>query len=749
MEGTQPEMKETQEAKHGRLRGAIRSRLSTQSGPSCKIRSGEDSTCSFDEGLQKGGKVLKEALNVRFKKDLHLNQLTNLDGYDTDAEIIPTPAGSHQQSRVDVRDNLEERPSDTRLLLGLGSDRICTHQNPARTNMQEERAICDDRPKMRRHCSSSNIGPTNQRGSNPPFLSLIASLDLLDPTSTFPKQSVLQSRITKRKPLSDLVERRSEKSDGRQELNHPSPGYLGKAQELQENRIEDGAHRLSEFEYHVCPLRQHDSQQGNSENTAPLQQSLATIRLPPKSPFRSNSGSSCVTATKLQSRTVSSGSYSGDSSFRYTGSFRPPIPKAFEVTDALRAPPEAGTSETEQEKKQQQSRKSRFREEFHISKPPSIGNFDGNEDQLLVPAATVVRNLDGSEDRLSVPATHSQCRPRIREHGFMPHSDEAVTLWEKALQMHAREVSAKQNRPYLPSQSGLWVASRRNLAASNPSPDHSVRYKRRGPPSIDSADIAPDVVIPAPATRLGSAKDRSTDSWARWPSHTRNERAGSAGLADKVRTYDFATRHELSRSDSMIERTKQKHVPISGSRNFFDIIRDRYINERSDLLRLERGYRSSVSTGGVLKYPDLELLPSLEPVHLLDPHARETSSNFSNQVSSEESPLGDFRRSSSVDTTPFPRTAKAWSRLYQECVPSPPFSEGKEEGDEPASNRSGLLSPTYVPRQPSKVHLIRNSHSDSVLDVRKSTLDFQESLRIKAEQSRKAMFEAFDNINQG
>ena len=356
--------------------------------------------------------------------------------------------------------------------------------------------------------------------------------------------------------------------------------------------------------------------------------------------------------------------------------------------------------------------------------------------------------------------------------GIMPHSDEAANLWERALQTHARDISAKHGVVHTPLGSTIWAAaSRHNVAADTP--PHGVRTRRR-PLSIDSADIAPDVVVPDLRAHHLLDKHRPDGTWARWPSHTRNERAGSAGSQDRVRAFDFATHHELVRSLESVERDKQVYqAPKAAprSRNFFDIVKDRYVHERSDLLRLERGYRSSVSTGGVLQDPDLELLPRMEPDQLLSlQHSgrRDGSSNFTNPVSSSGDDSGEFaaqmmelagsksqgRLAPQPESPQLPNSARAWSRVYQECVPKPPFSEAGDQDD--ADGESGLhsdttvfLSPTYVPRSKrgSKSPSRRLTSSDSALDVRKSTVDFGESVRLKEMESRRSLFKAIEGID--
>lgn len=111
-----------------------------------------------------------------------------------------------------------------------------------------------------------------------------------------------------------------------------------------------------------------------------------------------------------------------------------------------------------------------------------------------------------------------------------------------------------------------------------------------------------------------------TSAWARFPSHTRAERCFSpAGRADQVESHDFiidfpsATVTEGSRKRRISRykganrsQNRRRRGPI---RSVLDGISRCYtVGFRG----FEKGHRSSISSGGVLEYPELELLPSIE-----------------------------------------------------------------------------------------------------------------------------------------
>ena len=720
-------------AKDDRTKKAARHRLSIQSGSPFRGRFQDNSAYSIREGNQIRPKSLNWALPKPTQEGLRIGQITSLDGYDTDAEVILTPAVSQPQSDADVGDSCKGPGTEAE----LRSERIINRSRPVAKEIVLEqpgkRVIDTQKPKNQQLCNNKSVKSsrdTSKAKSNSVPLRLPPnppSSDCPRPVVTFAQEPLKHRRVPVRKPLPFRDPYNSAPLEPSKEPPpEPDSAALGGAHcSLQDKedhndlKIQGGGGVEHEARYSV----KINIGQGSSENVPPGADSLSTILIPPKSPSRSASSSSQSEATRRQLRAVSSSSYTGDCNFRYFGPDRPQVQQHVNVPKT---------------RKPQQPRKSRFREEFHISKPPSVETgFDGNEDRPPGPPAQSLRR-------------------RVQELGIMPHSDEAAALWERALASHAKDVSNQRNNPYSPFKGNLWSTSRRNFAQSQLDTSKGEKPGRKRLLSVDSAEIAPDVVVCNGATRQTlPQKDRPQDTWTRYPSHTRSDRTSSAGSQDHVSTWDFAREHEAStRARSMIERTKKKRAPLLGSRNFFDIVKDRWVNERSDLLRLEKGFRSSVSVGGELKYPDLELLPNMEPAHLAPPNKRDISSNFSNPVSSGDSALDDAAHATSPksDVTAIPNDARVWSQVYRACVPGAPYStEFRSEGDQPAGSTGGLLSPTYVPRRAWKAvsPAGRSTHSDTALDVRNSTVDFSESLHLKLELCRKSLFDAIGRMEIG
>ncbi|TLD18947.1 hypothetical protein E2P81_ATG01675 [Venturia nashicola] len=123
-------------------------------------------------------------------------------------------------------------------------------------------------------------------------------------------------------------------------------------------------------------------------------------------------------------------------------------------------------------------------------------------------------------------------------------------------------------------------------------------------------------------------------AWSRYPSHTRENRTGSAGTADKVKTRDFAydinplniLEEEESSEDSPRGKLKRKAkkkartgLPKSRSmmigkeyiKNYVRLIRSPSV----EWLHSGKGHRSSISAGGSVEHPELEVIPPVFAAH--------------------------------------------------------------------------------------------------------------------------------------
>ena len=131
------------------------------------------------------------------------------------------------------------------------------------------------------------------------------------------------------------------------------------------------------------------------------------------------------------------------------------------------------------------------------------------------------------------------------------------------------------------------------------------------------------IQAPTSKPRIGT----SLDSWSRYPSHTRSERCGSAGKADAVITRDFAIDINLEEIQSADEAEPVSPTSKRSDKFSYKSIHPSLLKSRSmtfsTLSSIKRYYsnifgssgttaqnrRTSVSTGGHLDYPELEMLP--------------------------------------------------------------------------------------------------------------------------------------------
>ncbi|MCJ1357524.1 MAG: hypothetical protein MMC33_007520 [Icmadophila ericetorum] len=289
-----------------------------------------------------------------------------------------------------------------------------------------------------------------------------------------------------------------------------------------------------------------------------------------------------------------------------------------------------------------------------------------------------------------------------KRHGYgysfvPPRSNSLAQSWESALQSYADEASPGLRKDKLEGevdQSRLMVpsGSRRNFSTSStasedPLSGYEVTVYSQGkcPESTSDTDAA-SLSRRTQEQRLISYRTPPA-SWSRYPSHLRSARGAAAGAADKVVVRDFSeegdAKAELHKDvkdqNSHLGKTKSRSMTFGKS--VFKKMGRLYASKSATFRSFEYGHRSSISAGGKLEYPELEILPPMFATDKL------------RQIPSEESPsLADSFPSQveSIDPMPhhvFPkiaanneRDAKAWSQLYADCV-APYPRETEELGD--------------------------------------------------------------------
>ena len=138
------------------------------------------------------------------------------------------------------------------------------------------------------------------------------------------------------------------------------------------------------------------------------------------------------------------------------------------------------------------------------------------------------------------------------------------------------------------------------------------------------------------------------ESWSRWPSHTRDDRAGPAGSDDSVDSRDFAI-SSVAPSGRIHWATDVSTLPLAqGVRSFsgklgravksgFTKIR---VAKSEDFRHSLGGRRGSSQTGGSLEYPELEILPTEAGYQELKALEREIEAMKGRQANRQGSAIG-------------------------------------------------------------------------------------------------------------
>ena len=360
-----------------------------------------------------------------------------------------------------------------------------------------------------------------------------------------------------------------------------------------------------------------------------------------------------------------------------------------------------------------------------------------------------------------------------------PDYEDATSAWERALREHSQEdgvtshtrigstasnlVGPRQLDPKTAESSG----PRARKQSSSLSTDD-----RRIPAPLEGADLQAHLsAYKLPPRRENSHKRPKLDgikgspptigasSWARYPSHTRPERSSSpAGLSDQVYSRDFAVTSpstmpkvspERRSSPSSTDKKGTAKAKTFGQQ-VLSTISSLYKSQSQELQRRlaneARGHRSSVSEGGAVEYPELEMLGSISPP-LPSPDIA-TKLQLEERVRNASRPQGGTRtdgpsvRSGKVSR----KQSQDWAREYQDFIQLPTLTkwpienstvplrdhehaEGLKDNtiDDVASLRAVFDASDL--RRSSAVIALRDETSGES-DVRGSTLDFKRSLEL-------------------
>ncbi|EFQ93238.1 hypothetical protein PTT_09433 [Pyrenophora teres f. teres 0-1] len=374
--------------------------------------------------------------------------------------------------------------------------------------------------------------------------------------------------------------------------------------------------------------------------------------------------------------------------------------------------------------------------------------------------------VDGPSDTLAIPTDRERRYSRslvslqTEQKALGQHSG-AEDVWDRALQAHQEEKASL----FLPKNRELAVhgspfrersgsVSTRRVSVEELDPTSRADDVSRVSTKLPDPQIAGGQHSEAPFTLLSrrsalvgkdvtavghelvAAFERQGDgkevvgAWGRYPSHTRHDRTTSAGKADDVQPRDFAleaamrfatakddedwidpTQRRPSTPLMPGEKKKKKRVGSgrmtkSNSMTFGKTLIKNYSkmfkSQSTEFRRHGRGHRSSITSGGILEHPELELLPDVwagdhnrsKEVLAQDYHDthRTDAGNQGSDGKGKEKLLADDsmatlrpRRNSSApnlnesafhdsatDSEHAKDRARVWSVYYENCVDSFP-----------------------------------------------------------------------------
>jgi len=353
------------------------------------------------------------------------------------------------------------------------------------------------------------------------------------------------------------------------------------------------------------------------------------------------------------------------------------------------------------------------------------------------------RSYDGSEEWYSTGKRQGYGFAFVPEEG-----ESAASIWERALKDHAAEtgnpsgkrsgsISQAFGRRSMRSRVGGTKVKRKPSAGlrsiSTPSRGQGLKVDTQGNQSGKKA------TTPTKAKNGGKSSPTKSIpmSWSKYPSHTRAERSMTpAGKAENVGAHDFVstptTDSPKSRSSFLSRRKKSRSMTFG--KNVFKSWSKLYKSySSSDVKNQARGFRSSTSPGYKPEYPELEVYG------LGSPALQASVRQLGRSTLSTEVEDGDLTSSQETDVPFKERSAKAWSRLYEDCVkyPNDTDTEAGSVANIPVSHsRPGTITSVITPRHEREVS------SNSTTNMRESTVDFQRSLRVHEVEARKSVLEA-------
>lgn len=430
-----------------------------------------------------------------------------------------------------------------------------------------------------------------------------------------------------------------------------------------------------------------------------------------------------------------------------------------------------------------------------LNRKPSLSSYDGNKERDL--------SIKLRADRFNFIAGSND--------------DTGASIWEKAIREHEKE-DATISRTRLgsdpvSSDHHHFVLGHRRHKESSRTPHH--RHLLLGFSSDgNQAEVLQAKLgayqLPSPTRKCTPTDDlksisapSSHSSWTRYSSHDRDQRSSaSAGEADEVFARDFA---QEAASAARMANQAPDDIDPTASVSVIKLLCEEEVDKvrrksksmtfgRSALAKLRQvyrvgslefasrtafgsyGHRSSVSGGKLVEYPELEMLPPLNPVTYPDRKAAASASPpqavFSEKTppqSEETAPttllelVANPENAESVNVVQVgaakaaeweggPSGAKGWSKMYvEDCVSYPPNSPPQAS---PLYERMGeeTTAPAIMDREVKEDESMdanrglengrqhedtsESQHASPSDHMRESTLDFKKSLEFDEQRAR-------------
>lgn len=398
---------------------------------------------------------------------------------------------------------------------------------------------------------------------------------------------------------------------------------------------------------------------------------------------------------------------------------------------------------------------------------------------------------------------------------FVSEADEDTNImWKRAMKAHAEEGSVRSRRRS--QNSFTWKGKKRFVNSSRDGSSEDSGMKQDPAPPDERASIENKGKIPAPGIGVVMSKKekgtekspaRSLRKWANFPSHSRAERCASAGTTDNVTVRDFSSTQDQRSipedysSTPQVDGQVERETPRKSGREWFRQWTKLARQSNIDLRRYRAGHRAEVSRSGLLKYPELELIPDgpqpyvvMEELGNVEKASKEFLRRQKEQTKAEASPKSNVpavreadmpntgtgakteplsKSDSRSDTgtenefvlapvsplTPDPElaspltaigetvsmepfsesiSAQMWSRLYEDCVKRPTSDNGGDVFSLASVPSSRAASPEQARDQ-------RLTAISTSMDLHSSTADFKEfqlADEVKTRDSLMRMVEA-------